>query len=319
MNAGICGLGSALPAQVTTNEDLMATLETSDEWIVRRTGIQERRWLSGSETIADLTTTACLQALADAGRSAADVDYVIVSTITADRITPGVAPEVAFRIGAHSAAAYDVGAACAGFIYALDQAAALIESGRAQLVLVCGADAMSRIVDKSDRTTTVIFGDGVGAVLVASGDYQFGLQPFELCSDGSLGDLLYVDNDERLIRMQGQEIYRNAVRCMAEATRTALTRAGMTLDDVDLFVSHQANARIIESTARELGLPDERVAMAISHTANTSSASVPLALAYCEREGLLHAGDRIVLAAFGAGLVWGAGVLTWKEEARVAA
>jgi 3-oxoacyl-[acyl-carrier-protein] synthase-3 len=178
---------------------------------------------------------------------------------------------------------------------------------------------MSRIIDKADRATSVLFGDGAGAIVVARGDVELGCPPFELRSDGALGDLLYADGDERVIRMQGQEVYRHAVRRMAEATRIAVARAGLSLDDLDLFVAHQANARILEATARELGLSDDRVAMTISLTANTSSASIPLALAQCEREGRLLPGHRVALAAFGAGFVWGAGVISWKERAHVTA
>ncbi|MEN3281101.1 MAG: 3-oxoacyl-[acyl-carrier-protein] synthase [Solirubrobacteraceae bacterium] len=318
--AGIFGIGAALPDRVITNADLEQRLDTTDEWIVRRTGIRERRHLAPDEPLADLAARACLLALDDAGRSGAEVDQVIVSTFTPDRITPGLAPEVARLINAPQASAVDVNAACAGFLYALDQAAALVESGRASVVLVCGAEALSRVTDHDDRSTAVIFGDGAGAVVVAGGeDLELGVGGFVLGADGEQADLLYAERDERMLRMEGREVYRHAVRRMVGASREALARAGCTIDDVDLFVAHQANVRIIETAATELGLPREKVAINVDRTANTSSASIPLALARAEEEGLLHPGDTVALAAFGAGFVWGAGVVSWKERRQACA
>jgi 3-oxoacyl-[acyl-carrier-protein] synthase III len=318
--AGIFGIGAALPDRVVTNADLEQRLDTTDEWIVRRTGIRERRHLAPDEPLADLAARACLLALADAGRSGAEVDQVIVSTFTPDRITPGLAPEVARIIGAPQASAVDINAACAGFLYALDQAAALVESGRASVVLVCGAEALSRVTDHDDRSTAVIFGDGAGAVVVAGGDdLDLGIGGFVLGADGEQADLLYAERDERLLRMEGREVYRHAVRRMVGASREALERAGCTVDDVDLFVAHQANVRIIETAASELGLSREKVAINVDRTANTSSASIPLALARAEEEGVLEPGATVALAAFGAGFVWGAGVISWKERRQACA
>jgi 3-oxoacyl-[acyl-carrier-protein] synthase III len=319
LRAGIFGVGAALPERVITNADIAARLNTSDDWIVRRTGIRERRHLAAGQPLASLAARSCELALLDAGRSAADVDHVIVSTITADRVTPGLAPDVALRIGAHGAAAVDVNAACAGFLYALDQAAALVESGRAGTVLVCGAEALSRLTDHDDRGTAILFGDGAGAVLVAGGEMDLGCGGFELHSDGAAADLLYAEVDERKLRMEGSEVYRHAVRRMVQASREALDRAGRTVDDIDLFVAHQANARIIDAAAGELGVPREKVAMNVERTANTSSASIPLALAQAEEDGLLHPGDTVALAAFGAGFVWGAGIVSWKERRQACA
>jgi 3-oxoacyl-[acyl-carrier-protein] synthase III len=319
-SAGIFGIGAALPDRVVTNRDLEQRLDTTDEWIVRRTGIRERRHLAPDEPLADLAARACLLALDDAGRSGAEVDQVIVSTFTPDRITPGLAPEVARLIGANDASAVDVNAACAGFLYALDQAAALVESGRASVVLVCGAEALSRVTDHDDRSTAVIFGDGAGAVVVAGGDdLELGIGGFVLGADGEQADLLYAERDERMLRMEGREVYRHAVRRMVGASREALERAGCTVDDVDLFVAHQANIRIIETAAAELGVPREKVAVNVDRTANTSSASIPLALARAEEEGLLAPGATVALAAFGAGFVWGAGVISWKERRQACA
>jgi 3-oxoacyl-[acyl-carrier-protein] synthase-3 len=314
MSAAIFGVGAAVPEEVVTNAALTERLDTTDEWIVKRTGIRERRWLNGALTLSDLAAEACAQALDDAGREGAEVDRVIVATITPDRITPGLAPGVAAAIGAQHAGASDVNAACVGFLAGLEQAAALIESGRADLVLVCGADALSRIMDFEDRGTAVLFGDGAGAVAVARADVSLGCAPFELRCDGTHADLLYADTDERMLRMEGREVYRHAVRRMAEATRDALARTGLTVEDLDLFVAHQANARILEATARELGVPKERLVLDVDRVANTSSASIPLALWRAERDGRLHHGARVGLAAFGAGFVWGAGVISWKER-----
>ena len=319
LRAGIFGLGTASPTHVVTNQDLEQRLDTTDEWIVRRTGIRERRHLQGAETLTDLATTACALALADAGRDAAEVDQIIVSTITPDRLTPGVAPGVARDLGAHRASAVDVNAACAGFLYALDQAAALVESGRAGVVLVCGAEALSRITDHADRGTAVLFGDGAGAVVVAGGDLDIGVGGFVLGADGDQGDLLYAERDAPKLRMHGAEVYRHAVRRMTEAMRIALERAALGVDDLDLFVAHQANARIIETAAHELGLPSEKVVCNVDAMANTSSASIPLALAQAERDGRLHPGSTVGLAAFGAGFVWGAGIVSVKERVHVCA
>ncbi len=319
MRAGIFGIGAALPEHVVTNADFESRLDTTDAWIVKRTGIRERRHLNGSLSLAQLAATACADALADAGRDASEVDQIIVTTITPDLVTPGLAPAIAAELGADRAGAVDLNAACAGFLYGLDQAAALVEAGRADVVLVCAAEALSRLTDFEDRGTAVLFGDGAGAVVVSGGDLGLGLPPFELRCDGARADLLYADTEERVLRMNGREVYRHAVARMVEATKTALERAGMTVDDLDLFVAHQANARIVEQTALELGMPRERVVCNVDRVANTSSASIPIALWQAEREGLLHPGATIGLAAFGAGFVWGAGIVSWKERAHVCA
>ncbi len=314
MKAGIVGIGAALPEEIVTNADLMKNLDTTDEWIVRRTGIRERRLLNGSRTLANLGAEACTMALEDAGRNAAEVDRVMVCSLTPDRMMPGLAPAVAQEIGCDLAGAVDLNAACAGFLYALDQAAALVESGRANLVVVCGAEALSRITDHADRGTAILFADGAGAAIVAPCEIEHGLSTFELRSDGRHSDLLYVDMDERMLRMEGREVYRHAVARMVEATHAALARAGIGIDDVDVFVAHQANARIIEAAAHRLGVPEEKVIMNVDLVANTSSASIPIALCQAEQEGKLKPGDIVAMATFGAGFAWGAGVMTWKER-----
>jgi 3-oxoacyl-[acyl-carrier-protein] synthase-3 len=319
VKAGVFGIGAALPEEIVTNADLIANLDTTDEWIVRRTGIRERRLLNGSRTLADLAAEACSAALADAGRDGADVDRVMICSLTPDRMMPGLAPSVAERIGCDLAGAIDLNAACAGFMYALDQAAALVESYRAKLVVVCGAEALSRITDHSDRGTAILFADGAGAVVVAGGDLDRGLSTFELRSDGRHADLLYANRDERLLRMEGREVYRHAVARMVEATEAALVRAGITIDEVDVFVAHQANARIIDSVAGRLGVPSEKVVINVDTVANTSSASIPIALWQAEREGKLKPGDIVAMATFGAGFAWGAGVMSWKERVHATA
>jgi 3-oxoacyl-[acyl-carrier-protein] synthase-3 len=319
MTAGIFGVGAALPERLITNQDIVDRLDTSDEWIVRRTGIRERRVLSAGQPLSELATRACALALEDAGRTPDEVDQIIVSTITPDRVTPGVAPYVALALGAERASAVDVNAACAGFIYALDQAAAQIESGRARVVLVCGAEALSRITDHDDRGTAMLFGDGAGAVVVAGGELEIGCGGFVLGTDATQADMLYAERDDPKLRMEGREVYRHAIRRMVEATGEAIRRAGLTIDDVDLFVAHQANVRILTAAGNELGLAPEKVMVNIDRVANTSSASIPLALADAEHDGRLKPGAIVALSAFGAGFVWGSGIVSWKERAHVCA
>ncbi|MDQ3722143.1 MAG: ketoacyl-ACP synthase III [Actinomycetota bacterium] len=319
MRAGVIGIGSALPEQIVTNKHLEAYLDTTDEWIVRRTGIRERRHLNGSVTLTDLALAASRAALEDAGRDAAGVDHVIVATFTPDRLMPGLAPKLATLLGTNGAGAIDVNAACAGFLYGLDQASALIESGRINRAVVVGAEALSRVTDPNDRGTAILFADGAAAVVVEGADIEHGCSPFVLSSDGAHGDLLYAERDERLLRMEGQEVYRHAVERMVEATREALRRADMTVDDVDVLIVHQANQRIIDAAARRLGVPEEKVFANVATIANTSSASVPLALHHAELAGRLKPGDTVALAAFGGGFVWGAGIVKWKEPVHASA
>ncbi len=319
MKAGVVGIGSALPEHIVTNKQFESYLDTTDEWIRRRTGIRERRHLNGTVTLTDLALEACIDALEDAGRNATEIDHVIVATFTPDRLMPGLAPKLAKLLGTNGAGAIDVNAACAGFLYGLDQSAALIESGRVNRALVVGAEALSRVTDPNDRGTAILFADGAAAVVVEAGDFAHGCSPFVLASDGEHGDLLYAERDERLLRMEGQEVYRHAVERMVEATREALRRADMTVDDVDVLIVHQANQRIIDAAARRLGVPEEKVFANVATIANTSSASIPLALHHAELAGCLRPGDTVALAAFGGGFVWGAGILKWKERVHASA
>jgi 3-oxoacyl-[acyl-carrier-protein] synthase-3 len=313
MRAGVIGIGSALPEHIVTNQQFESYLDTTDEWIRRRTGIRERRHLNGTVTLTDLAQEACIAALQDAGRTAADIDHIIVATFTPDRLMPGLAPKLAKLLGTNGAGAIDVNAACAGFLYGLDQTAALIESGRVNCALVVGAEALSRVTDPNDRGTAILFADGAAAVVVEAGTFEIGCSPFVLASDGEHGDLLYAERDERLLRMEGQEVYRHAVERMVEATKEALRRADMTVDDVDVLIVHQANQRIIDAAARRLKVPEEKVFANVDTIANTSSASIPLALHHAELAGRLKPGDIVALAAFGGGFVWGAGIVKWKE------
>jgi 3-oxoacyl-[acyl-carrier-protein] synthase-3 len=320
LRAGIFGVGSALPEHVITNADLAARLDTSDAWIVRRTGISERHHLTGDEQLAPLAAEACRRALADAGRDVSEVDRIIVTTITPDRLTPGLAPMVHGLLGCSTAtAAVDLNAACAGFLVGLDEAAAFVESGRARVVLVCGAEALSRVTDFEDRGTAILFGDGAGAVVVAGGELETGITGVIHGTDPSGEDALYADVDEHVLRQDGQVVYRHAVARMVEAVGQALGTAGLSSDDVDLFVAHQANARIIETVASELGVERERVVFDMDRCGNTSSATIPLALERAQREGRLKPGSVVALTAFGAGFVWAAGVVRWKEAPHVGA
>lgn len=312
MTAVLAGVGAALPPTVVDN-DHFTPLGTTHRWIVKRTGIHTRHWLGPGEPLVDLAEVAARRALADAGRDAHEVDQVIVSTITPDRITPGVAPELAARLGAPHPPAVDLNAACAGFVYALDHACAQIETGRARCVLVCAAEALSRITDHTDRSTAVLFGDAAGAAVVGvdqAAPAATERPSFLLGSDGRHADLLYADWQERALRMDGREVYEFAVATMAGQTRKLLDSRGLGVADVGLFVAHQANARILAAVAAELGLPATRTALTIDEAGNTSSASIPLTLA--RHAGRLRHGDRVVLAAFGAGFVWGTGVIRWK-------
>ncbi len=319
MRARISGIGAGLAEEVVDNAYFTARLDTSEEWILRRTGIRERRWLTNGACLGDLAERACREALADAGCEPRDVDQVIVSTITPDLITPGLAPALINALGLREIPALDVNAACAGFLYGLDQAAAQIESGRARHVLVCAAEALSRLTDLEDRSTAILFGDGAAAVLVSAAEDIAGWSPFVLGADGDKSDVLFADTHDRKLRMSGQQVFRHAVPRMAGALREALARGERTVEDLDLVVAHQANARIIEAVAAELGVPGDRVMVNVDRFANTSSATIPIALWEADRAGRLTSGSTVGLVAFGAGFVWGAGIVTWKEPAGVRA
>jgi 3-oxoacyl-[acyl-carrier-protein] synthase-3 len=319
MKARISGVGSALAGNVVDNSFFTSRLDTTEEWIVRRTGIRERRWLNEGVTIGDLAAEACRDALQDAGVDPPEIDQVIVSTITPDLITPGLAPALIETLGLREIAAVDINAACAGFLYGVDQAAAQIESGRARHVLVCAAEALSRLTDLEDRSSAILFGDGAAAVVVSAAEDIAGWTPFVLGADGDKAEVLYADTHDRKLRMEGQQVFRHAVPRMAAAMRDALERSGHTVDDLDLVVAHQANARIIEAVVHELKVPSEKVMINVDRFANTSSATIPIALWEADRAGRLAPDALVGMVAFGAGFVWGAGVIRWKELPRVPA
>jgi 3-oxoacyl-[acyl-carrier-protein] synthase III len=323
--AVVAGLGTALPPHLVSNNDLSQHLATSDEWIRSRTGIKQRYW-SKQQSTGDLAVEAASRALKSAGSTQADL--VILATTTPDHPCPATAPDVAARLGLGHVAAYDLSAVCSGFIYALAAADAHIRTGHAHSALVIGAETYSTILDPDDRSTSVIFGDGAGAVLLAAGaeDDPGALQGTDLGSDGTGKDLIMIPGGGSRERtaapdtsagayftMQGKAVFRQAVTRMAASARTALNRAGWTPDSVRHFVGHQANLRILHAVSDELALPRDRVVVDLDRVGNTSSASIPLALSQARSNGVLKTGDRVLLSAFGGGLTWGSTALVWPE------
>jgi 3-oxoacyl-[acyl-carrier-protein] synthase III len=311
--AGVTGLASALPAGSISTEVIAERIGVEPEWILRRTGIASRRRLAPGASLTELATDAARAALADAGIDGADLDAVLVATASADQVMPAAAPQVAASLGATAAMAWDVNLACTGFLASLEQGAALIESGRAERVLVVAAEALSRITDHTDRKTAALFGDGAGAVVLAPGG-PMRLGHSVLRADAADAQALAVDNDERLVRMDGQLVFQRAVAGMERCCHAVLAAAGATAADVDLVVPHQANARITAALADRFALPAERVVDAIRHVGNTGAASIPLALDQARREGRLPASGLILLTAFGAGFASGAMLLSLGEE-----
>ncbi|MDX3179725.1 ketoacyl-ACP synthase III [Streptomyces sp. ME02-7008A-1] len=322
--AVLCGVGGHLPRHRVGNVELAARLDTDDAWIRTRTGIRFRHLAAPHEATSDLAVAAGRRALANSGTARADA--VVVATTTPDRSCPATAPLVAARLGLSGAAAFDIGAVCTGFVYALAAGAGLITSGVAARVLVIGADVYSRIVDPADRQNAVVFGDGAGAVVLRDGhaDEPGALGSFDLGSDGDHEDMITVaaggsrlpadpSRTERHFAMRGKEVYRHALTRMTDSARTVLDRSGLTVDDVDRFVPHQANLRILRTVATDLGLPADRCATHVERARNTGAASIPLALTDDHANRLLRPGDQVLLTAFGGGLTWGSCLLTWPE------
>jgi 3-oxoacyl-[acyl-carrier-protein] synthase III len=308
--AGIVGLGAALPERKVSSEEIGARLGVSAEWIERRTGIRERRYAAPGQRTSDLARDAGRIALENAGLDAAELDMVLVATATADEITPAAAPLVAHELGAVRAAAFDVGAACSGSIAALAHATSWIEAGRARHVLVIGAEILTRFLDPEDRRTSPIFGDGAGAIVVSlDADGQIG--PFVFGADGSRVGAIRATRERGFIEMEGHETFLQAVHRLSTSTEEVADLAGLTLADIDLFVYHQANSRILTAVAERLELPSERVFDCIAELGNTSAASVPLALDVAVRDGAIQPGSLVLLGAIGAGLSWGATVVRW--------
>jgi 3-oxoacyl-[acyl-carrier-protein] synthase III len=321
IRSAVMGVGHYLPERVVPNAEFAEKIDTSDEWIKSRSGIERRHFAAEGEMTSDLATKAAIAALADAGLDVSAVDAIIVATSTPDLTFPSVASMVQANLGMTRGFAFDVQAVCAGFVFALANADALIRAEQAACVLVIGAETFSRLMDWEDRTTSVLFGDGAGAVVLTTmpgvGDASDrGILSSDLNSDGRFKDLLYVDGGTSTgttghLRMQGKEVFRHAVEKLAETAHRSLAKAGVTADDVDWIVPHQANIRIIEGTAKKMGLPMERVVVTVQDHGNTSAASIPLALSVGKARGQIKPGDLIVTEAIGGGLAWGSVVLRW--------
>jgi 3-oxoacyl-[acyl-carrier-protein] synthase-3 len=312
--ASVLGLGQHLPEQVVNNLPIAERLGIDDHWIEKRTGIRSRRHAMPHERLSDLATAAGKAAVEDAGIDAAELDAVLVATTSADEITPNAAPYVATALGATKANAMDIGAACTAFVTALSVASSMIEARRAETVLVVGADALSRFTDFDDKRTAALFGDGAGAIVLGNQDGG-GVGPFVFGNDAELAEAIIARRDDPVLRMDGHTTFNSATAALVNSTRDAVELAGLTLDDVDLFVYHQANARITKAVAERLELPMERVADYIGDIGNTSAASIPLALAFARDEDRLHPGDTVLVAAVGAGFTWGGAVLEWGGPA----
>ena len=313
--ASIRGVAMAVPERLVSNAEIAARIGVEESWIAKRTGTATRPWAGEGERLTEFAARAGAVALERAGVAAGEVDLVIVATSTADEITPNTAPQVAGLIGAERAGAFDVGAACTGWLAGLSLACGQIESGRAETAVVIGADFLSRFLDLSDRDTAPLFADGAGAAVVARSAAGDGSRvgPVLLRSDRSGVDWIRLERG-RSISMQGQETFRAAVRRLSEVTLEALEAAGATLAEVDLFVYHQANSRIIRAVGQRLGLPEERVVDYVARFANSSTATLPIALTVAEAEGRLRGGATVLLASFGGGFTWGAAVVRWGPE-----
>lgn len=324
-NAGVVGTGMYVPERRLTNFDLERMVETSDEWIRTRTGIVERRICAEGEAASDLGALAAREALRNAGVSPQEVDLILVATVTPDMYFPSTACLIQAKLGASRAAAFDMNAACSGFIYALATAAQFVTLGTYETVLVVGTECLSRFTDWSDRNTCVLFGDGAGAAVVQPVETGYGVLGFELGADGTGGHLLHIPaggsampiTEEAVrqklhcIKMNGNEVFRFAVRIQAEVCEHLLHRLGLRGEDVDLFIPHQANIRIIQAAAERLGIPNERLFLNVDRYGNTSAASIPIALHEARQGGRLKQGHRVLLVGFGGGLTWGAMLLRW--------
>ncbi len=331
--ANIVGWGAAVPRRVVTNSELEKMVDTSDEWIRSRTGISERRIAGPGETTSSLALQAGKQALAVAGLPASDLDIIIVATMTPDYPMPSAAAIVQHGLGASRAGAFDLNAACSGFVYALAVGSQLIVSGMSVNVLVIGADTISNVIDWTDRNTCVLFGDGAGAVLLQATDQPGGLLSCVLGTDGAGVDALIipaggsrnpasvetVTNRQHYVKMNGNEVYRFAVNAISRSMAQAIERAGLSSDEIDLFIPHQANIRIIQSAAKALNFPHEKVFTNVERYGNTSSASIPIALCEAIEQGRVRAGDNLAFVGFGAGLTWAASVVRWTVDPAAAA
>jgi 3-oxoacyl-[acyl-carrier-protein] synthase-3 len=326
-HVSITGIGANVPERVMTNDELSEMVDTSDEWIMHRTGIRERRIAREDEALSDMALPAARQALAMSGVNGSELDLIICATVTPDMAFPATAAIMADELRATEAAAYDLSAGCTGWMYAVAQAYGMLAGGVCRRALVVGGDVLSKIVDWSDRTTCIVFGDGAGAVVlerVESG----GFMGFELGADGSGGMQLYlpaggsrepvsaesVARHDHYVRMNGREVFKFATRVLVTSAEKLLDQLGLTVDDIDLYVPHQANVRIIKHAVERLGIPEEKVVVNVDRYGNTSSGSIPLALADAVRDRRVEKGDIVLMTGMGAGLTWGSGVMEWTEE-----
>jgi 3-oxoacyl-[acyl-carrier-protein] synthase-3 len=313
----VCGVGSALPKRMMTNDELATRVDTSDQWIVERTGIRSRYVAGEGETTASLATDAARKALEHAGIAASDIGLIVLATATPDQTFPSSATKVQAALGINDCVAFDVHAVCTGFLYALSVADSMLRSGGADKALVIGAETFSRILDWEDRATCVLFGDGAGALVLEAQETESGILATKLHADGRHNDLLFVDGGPSTtgtvgkLRMKGREVFRHAVVNLADVMNEVLEDVGLTSADVDWVVPHQANARILDATAKKLGLPAEKVVVTVDRHANTSAASVPLAFDTAVKDGRIKRGDLVVLEAMGGGFTWGAAALRY--------
>ena len=327
-NAGILGTGFYVPEKIMTNADLEKIVETSDEWIVERTGIKERRIAEDNQPMSDLALRAAKAALADAGVAAEDLDLIIVATLTSDRIIPSTACMIQNLLGAKHAAAFDLSAACSGFAYAASVAAQFIETGAYKKALVIGAETLSKYINWEDRNTCVLFGDGAGAAVLGQVEEGYGILSFDLGSDGSGGDAIQIpssgslmpvskesiDQKLNLIHMNGRDVFKFAVKAMGKTVKNSLAKIDMPQEKIDWLVPHQANIRIIESAAKRLSMPMDKVIVNIHKYGNMSAACIPIALAEAAAAKRFKKGDIIALSGFGAGLTWASCIITWSKE-----
>jgi 3-oxoacyl-[acyl-carrier-protein] synthase-3 len=317
LHSVVLGVGSALPQRKVTNDELAQQVDTSDQWIVERTGIRSRYVASDGETTATLATEAARRALEHAGVAATDIELIVLATATPDQTFPSSATKVQATLGISDCIAFDVHAVCTGFLYALSVADSMLRSGNAKKALVIGAETFTRILDWEDRATCVLFGDGAGALVLSAEETENGILATKLHADGRHNDLLFVDGGPSTtgtvgkLRMKGREVFRHAVVNLADVLNEVLEAAGLTAADVDWVVPHQANARILDATAKKLGLPPEKVVVTVDEHANTSAASVPLAFDKAVRDGRIQRGDIVVLEAMGGGFTWGAAALRY--------
>ncbi len=322
----ITGLGVHVPERVVTNDDLSKLVDTNDEWIVERTGIRERRIAADDEALTDICLPAARRALEMAGGDPKSIDLLIVATVTPDMAFPSSSALIADALGMPDAAAYDLAAGCTGFVYAVAQAHAMLAAGLAHRALVVGADVLSKILDWTDRSTVILFGDGAGAVVMERVE-QGGFLGFELGADGGGGSNLWLpgsgsrkfEEPEKFVKMNGREVFKFATRVMVSSAEAILTECDKTIDDVDVYVPHQANVRIIDHAARKLGVPEEKTVVNVSKYGNTSSGSIPLALADAADDGRLEPGKLVLLTGMGAGLTWGSALIEWTHQTTGAA